>query len=59
MSAEAERLARVLGGGWSLQNGVLPRICLTVPEAQALESRINELEDQVTELERYGPHDES
>lgn len=37
---ELERLARLLGGGWRLEKGVMPVVVLTLKEAQDLESRL-------------------
>lgn len=37
---ELERLARALGGGWRIEQGVMPVVALTLREAQALEARL-------------------
>lgn len=57
---EAVQLARDLGCGWRVERitGVV-LFSMTVIEAQRLRDRIQSLEDQITELEKYGPHDES
>jgi hypothetical protein len=39
--AELERLARLLGGGWRIERGVMPVLVLTITEAQALEARLS------------------
>lgn len=38
--AEIERLAHTLGGGWRFDQGIMPVVVLTLPEAQALEKRL-------------------
>jgi hypothetical protein len=37
--AEIERLAGVLGGGWRIDQGVMPVVVLTITEAARLEER--------------------
>jgi hypothetical protein len=55
-----EKLARELGGGWRRHpHGVTNEIVLTEVEAERLVDCIDELERRITDLERYGPHDES
>lgn len=54
---EAEQLAREFGCGWRIEK-TFPILTMTLIEAQQLHARISSLEDQITELEMYGPHDE-
>lgn len=43
---ELQRLVEKLGGGWRYDQGVMPVVVLTLPEAQALERRLDERSPQ-------------
>lgn len=40
MEKEIRRLAELLGGGWRIEQGVMPVVVLTITEAQRLEGRV-------------------
>jgi hypothetical protein len=43
--AEAEALARDLGGGWRIEHGVMVMVVLTIDEARRAASRLREIND--------------
>jgi hypothetical protein len=45
---QLERLAKRLGGGWRIEQGVMPLILLTQREAERLVERLDSLERPMT-----------
>jgi hypothetical protein len=56
MAREIEALARELGGGWCVEQGVMPVVVLTLDEARNVRGRIEQQHEneQVRRLNREG-----